>query len=119
MLTVDDCWGKINEIQVTDGNEHLINLQTIKEKLLRLTTKWTDCYATDILIFIDSMPQYFLKDEIVEVDLYFRNMGVNWIVKSKDGNEREVSSALKHYIGKAKITFKDNSMTLYWQIGNY
>jgi len=99
-----------------DGEFH--NLQSIKEKLLRLSTKWADFYASDIIIFFEYFDKYFLKDGITEIDLYFRQSGVNWIMLLPDGTENYCSGIPDRYRGRAKLIFDGKDMTLYWGNGN-
>ena len=54
------------------------NTQPIKEALMREAVKQCECYCTDLLIFFDYTWKDFIKGEITEITLYFRQMGIEW-----------------------------------------
>ena len=113
----DYCCEKIvNTNCFWDGEFH--NLQSIKEQILRLSTKWTDLYASDILIFFEFFDRYFLEDGITEIDLYFCQNGIKWAMLFPDETEKYCSSVPDRYRGRAKFVFNDKNMTLYWENGN-
>jgi hypothetical protein len=122
MLSVNDCWRKIEESQVIRqdfyGNKEFINMQPIDEKLLRLACKWTDNYASDILIFFEFMKKYFLEESVKEIDFYFRNNGVEWVTLAEDNTIRPVMGIPDRYRGMGKLIFDGQNMILYWQQGN-
>lgn len=109
---------KIINTNCLDNQGNFINLQSINEKLLRLSTKWTEHYASDILIFFEYFKKYFLEDNIKEIDLYFRQSGIDWAMLLPDGEEKYCSGVPDKYRGMAKLVFDGKNMTLYWQIGN-
>lgn len=109
---------KIQETYCIDSTGHFFNLQPINEKLLRLSTKWVEFYASDILIFFECFNKYFLEYNITEIDLYFYQTGVCWIGLLPDGTEKNVGSIPDRYRGRAKLVFDGKGMTLYWEIGN-
>lgn len=94
----------------------LMNMQNINEKLLRLAVKITDYYATDILILLDCLEKYFLEQEVSEIDIYFRNTGIDWILD----NRIDKQYIPDKYRGKAKLIFNSGKETvsLYWGRGN-
>ena len=117
MYKVNDYCKKIEEIQCYwDGDLH--NLQPINEKLLRLSCKWTEIYASDILIFFEHFNKYFLEDGIREIDLYFCQNRIEWTILLPDGTEKSCLSIPDKYRGKAKLIFNGKDMTLYWENGN-
>lgn len=118
MLKINSSWESIKESHIINNKGEFINLQDIKEKLLRLTVKWTEYYATDILIFFDLMNKYFLQENIIEVDFYFRQMGVDWVIMDHNNEIREVIGITDKYRGLAKLIFNGDSIVLYWKIGN-
>lgn len=99
-----------------DGEFH--NLQSIKEQLLRLSCKWTEFYASDILVFFEFFNNYFLEVKIREIDLYFRQSGIDWIMLLPDGNERKSLGIPDKYRGRAKLVFDGKGFVLYWENGN-
>jgi len=112
-----DSYNKIVETQCFwDGEFH--NLQPINEQLLRLSTKWTDFYASDIIIFFEYFNRYFLEDSITEIDLYFRQSGINWAMLLPDGSEKYCSGVPDRYRRRAKLIFDGKGITLYWENGN-
>lgn len=111
------CFEKIEEIQCYwDGEFH--NLQSIKEKLLRLSCKWTEFYASDILIFFEFFTKNLIEEGIKEIDFYFRQSGVDNVYLLPDGTEKQCLGIPEHYRGRAKLTFDGKNMTLYWENGN-
>jgi hypothetical protein len=117
MIQVNDNWNKIIKTNCC-WNWELHNLQPIKEQLLRLSCKWTEDYASDILIFFEEFNKYFLEEDIIEIDFYFRSFGINWIRKNAKDEIKKVGGELDKYIGIAKLAFNGKDMGLYWQSGN-
>jgi len=114
----DYCCEKINNTYCLDGQGKFWNMQTINEQLLRLSTKWTEMYASDILIFFEFFNKYFLEDGITEIDLYFCQNGIKWTMLLPDETERYVSGIPDKYRGKAKLIFDGKDITLFWEPGN-
>jgi hypothetical protein len=111
------CCEKLHKTQCYwDGEFH--NLQPIKEKLLRLSCKWTDFYASDILIFFEYFNKYFKEWGVREVDFYFRQSGIDNVYLLPDGTEKECFGIPDIYRGRAKLVFDGTNFTLYWEIGN-
>lgn len=100
------------------SRQEFINIQPIKEKLLRLATKWTESYASDILYFFDAFNELFLEKEVVEVDFYFRNAGIDTAYLFKDFRIEKDFTTPDRYRGVAKLTFDGKDMALYWNAGN-
>jgi len=118
MLKTDDSWKSTKCFGVVgeyDHKKHLQNIQTIEEKLLRLSVKWCDIYATDIVYLLQGLETRFLKENVTEVDIYFYNSGVNWLT-NKGGSD----NIPKYYRGMGKLVFEEeeNRLTLYWRAGN-
>ena len=112
MLKLQNYWNKIENTYCIRPEE-LINMQSINEKLLRLAVDKTDYYSTDIIIFINSIEEYILKDKIAEIDLYFYNSGIAWDIGS-----RTIGCIPKNYRAIAKLLVNNNNITLYWSCGN-
>jgi hypothetical protein len=77
------------------------NTQPIKEALMREAVKQCDCYCTDLLIFFDYTWKDFLKGDITEVTLYFRQMGIEWQKECKDCRSKAI---LQRDVENDKIT---------------
>lgn len=113
-------WENIKESPVINYKNEFINLHSFQEKLLRLAVKWTEYFASDILIFFKYMDEYFLQENIVEIDFYFRQMGIEWVTKNSNNEVKMVERIPDKFRGVAKLIFKrnDKSMELYWKDGN-
>ena len=70
------------------------NGSDIYDRLLRITTKLTYRYASDILAFVNHMDRYSDTDEPFDFLVLFRESGVSWI--NPDANDTvEVYSGTK------------------------
>jgi hypothetical protein len=114
----EDYCDKIGNTYCLDSQGKFINMQPINEKLLRLSTKWTEIYASDILIFFEHFNKYFLEDNIKEIDFYFRQSGISWAILLPDGTEKYCLSIPDQYRGRAKLVFDGKNITLFWENGN-
>lgn len=61
------------------------NWSDIYDRLLRITTKLTSHYASDVLAFINHMDRYSDTDEPFDSLVLFREGGVSWI--NPDAND--------------------------------
>lgn len=61
------------------------NWSDIYDRLLRITTKLTYSYASDILAFVNHMDRYSDTDEPFDFLVLFRESGVSWI--NPDAND--------------------------------
>ena len=69
------------------------NWSDIYDRLLRITTKLTSHYASDVLAFIDHMNRYSVSDAPFDFLVLFREGGVAWInLDTDDIVEFETSS---------------------------
>ena len=55
------------------------NWSDIYDRLLRITTKLTSHYASDVLAFVNHMDRYSDTDEPFDFLVLFRESGVSWI----------------------------------------
>ena len=91
--------------------------QQVKEKLMRLVCKYTDRYATDLLIYFES---YFLDLTVIHGDeetrtvahIYIRQNGVEWD-RGKKGFKKP-----KLYRYHAMIVKEKGTIKLYGEQGN-
>ncbi len=118
MLKTDASWETIECFGVVGEYIHkkqLQNIQTINEKLLRLSVKWCDVYATDIIYLLQGLEEKFLEKGVIQIYIYFYNSGVNWLT-NKGGSD----NIPKYYRGVGKLVFEEeeNRLTLYWRAGN-
>lgn len=60
------------------------NWSDIYDRLLRITTKLTSHYASDVLAFINHMDRYSDTDEPFDFLVLFREGGVSWIDPDAD-----------------------------------
>lgn len=60
------------------------NWSDIYDRLLRITTKLTSHYASDVLAFINHMDRYSGTDEPFDFLVLFREGGVSWINPDAD-----------------------------------
>ncbi len=105
-----DCYRK--------GEDDLIDFQSIEEKLLRLAVKWTDNYATDINIMINSLKDYFDMGAD-QVSIGFRQYGVDWSYLNGNRKIGEVGMEVHNlYRGRAKIVREGKDITLTWERGD-
>jgi hypothetical protein len=119
MFDVERDFCKENRIAIrsaVDNNNRLMNIQPINEKLLRMAVKTTDEYATDIIILLNNLDYYFIEREVAEIDIYFRNMGIDWILDSRTDKQYKPDK----YRAKAKLVFDKSSeaLTLSYGRGN-
>ena len=61
------------------------NWSDIYDRLLRITTKLTSHYASDVLAFINHMDRYSDTDEPFDLLVLFREGGVSWL--NPDAND--------------------------------
>lgn len=61
------------------------NWSDIYDRLLRITTKLTSHYASDVLAFINHMDRYSDTDEPFDFLVFFRENGVSWL--NPDAND--------------------------------
>lgn len=61
------------------------NRSDIYDRLLRITTKLTSHYASDVLAFINHMDRYSDTDEPFDFLVLFREGGVSWL--NPDAND--------------------------------
>lgn len=61
------------------------NWSDIYDRLLRITTKLTSHYASDVLAFVNHMDRYSDTDEPFDFLVLFRESGVSWI--NPDAND--------------------------------
>ena len=61
------------------------NWSDIYDRLLRITTKLTSHYASDVLAFINHMDRYSDTDEPFDFLVLFREGGVSWL--NPDAND--------------------------------
>lgn len=61
------------------------NWSDIYDRLLRITTKLTSHYASDVLAFINHMDRYSGTDEPFDFLVLFREGGVSWL--NPDAND--------------------------------
>ena len=80
MLEVQNYWEKISNKFAFDGEGKLINMQPINQKLLELAVHNTAMYSTDIIYLINGLENHFMKADVKEIDIYFRNTGIDWFV---------------------------------------
>lgn len=106
-----DCYNK--------DKDDLYNFQNVEEKLLRLAVKWTEHFATDINILINSLKNY-LDLGAVRVEIGFRQYGVNWDYITGDGKVMGGVRTEDHdlYRGKALLVLEGHNITLTWENGN-
>ena len=65
------------------------NVSGVMDKLLRLTTKLTERYASDILYLIPSVDKAMKDDRDIDVVIMFREDGVSWKSVAGDAVEME------------------------------
>lgn len=61
------------------------NWSDIYDRLLRITTKLTYCYASDVLAFLSHMDGYSDSDDSFDFLVLFRESGVSWV--NPDAND--------------------------------
>lgn len=61
------------------------NWSDIYDRLLRITTKLTSHYASDVLAFVNHMDRYSDTDEPFDFLVLFRESGVSWV--NPDAND--------------------------------
>jgi hypothetical protein len=83
-----------------------------------MAVKYTDNYATDILIFIDNILKYF--NSVNETDLYFRMLDVQWENSENSDGFQCMEKMPEYYRHCAKLVYdkKNETITLYNGFGN-
>jgi hypothetical protein len=97
------------------NSKELYNMQTINEHLLRTAVKNCELYATDILHLINLFEKYILVEQITEIEIYFRQAGVNW--QCLDGFTEDIPD-LHRYVMKLVYNPENGYITLYEAYGN-
>ena len=120
MLKVQNYWEKMSNRFAFDKkfdkkNNHLINMQGINQKLLELAVYKTEMYSTDILYLINGLNNYFTVLEAKEIDIYFRNTGIDWFLDNDNFNYKEVP---EHYRYIVKLVRENDDIILYHWTGN-
>lgn len=116
MLKIQNHWGKIvNRFAFDKKNNSLINMQSINQKLLELAVHKTEMYSTDIIYLINGLNDYFTVLKTKEIDVYFRNNGIDWFLDNDDLNYKDKP---KHYRYIAKLARENDDIILYHCIGN-
>lgn len=120
MLKVQNYWEKMRNRFVFNKNfdkknNHLINMQGINQKLLELAVYKTEMYSTDILYLINGLNNYFTVLEAKEIDIYFRNTGIDWFLDNDNFNYKEVP---EHYRYIVKLVRENDDIILYHWTGN-
>lgn len=65
------------------------NASSVYDKLLRLTTKLTERYASDILYLIPSVDKAMEDDRDIDIVVMFREDGVSWKSVAEDAVETD------------------------------
>lgn len=115
MLGIQNFWGKLVVTGAFDSNNNLINTQRVEQKLLELAVHNTAMYSTDIIYLINGLEDHFMKADVKEIDIYFRNTGIDWFVDNPKSLEVERP---KYYRYIAKLIREGNSIILYYNLGN-
>lgn len=115
MLEVQNYWEKISNKFAFDGEGKLINMQPINQKLLELAVRNAEMYSTDIIYLINGLNDYFTVLKTKEIDVYFRNNGIDWFLDNDDLNYKDKP---KHYRYIAKLVRENDDIILYHWTGN-
>lgn len=98
-------------------DDELRNMQGVEEKLLRMSVKLTESFATDILILLRYLKNYF-DTGIDQVNIFFQQNGVSWQVLKKGIVIRKVGKEPGLYRGKAMLLLEGRDVSLTWEHGN-
>lgn len=70
------------------------NISNVMDKLLRLTTKLTESYASDILFLVPLIDKAMEDGTDIDIIIMFRESGVNW--KNIKNDVIEIETTIKY-----------------------